>query len=648
DPVRSEPSWSLSGEGTRTYLGSAASGAGDVNGDGYADFLIGSSGFDDERGRTQMFLGSSGGPVLDWTEDGMFPGGLWGERAAGAGDVNGDGFDDVIVSAIWATDGEVEEGSVSVYHGSATGLADAPAWQIEGNVEYLNLGSWVSSAGDVNGDGFGDVLVGADGHSDPVKAQGAWYVYLGSANGLAADPAWMIFGEDEYDFYGRGPAAAGDVNGDGYGDVVLANPNADVAFGDQGRVLLFLGGPAGLATEAAWTDVGQESASQVFWGRGLAVGDVTGDGYDDVVVGGGETNDGGNPGRLELFLGTADGLEEEALWHSVQPDVYNFGDGAAIGDVDGDGYADIVASAPYAVASVPGWIFVFRGDSFAPGLADWSFSETQAYSGFGYDPAVVGDVDGDGAAELLIGEPGFDGAWVDMGRARMFPGIPDRDGDGVEDAMDNCASVANPQQANSDGDRAGDACDCAPEDQTAIALPGEVSGLEVLSGLVLWEEETSAAGSGTVYDVLGGLVSQLRGAGTFEGVRCAGIGIGSTLIADPTSLPPLGNGFYVLVRARNACGPGTFGDSSGVPDPRDALDSAGTCPAAVARSPFSEVAGSRSARFCSHDSGGMKVGELPDGGAPPGWGGVSYSDRRSCRSSSAYHSRISGLSDSRR
>jgi hypothetical protein len=149
---------------------------------------------------------------------------------------------------------------------------------------------------------------------------------------------------------------------------------------------------------------------------------------------------------------------------------------------------------------------------------------------------------------------------------------PDPDGDGKVGGFDNCRATANPDQANGDGDVAGDVCDCASGDATAWSAPKVVTGLG-LSGSgttsLTWDDQSEAVGPGVRYDVATGDVGTLRSTGSFSGATC---------LESQTSLPstsdgrPLGagSGFWYLVRARNACGIGTYGAAG--------LDAASPCP----------------------------------------------------------------------
>jgi hypothetical protein len=225
-----------------------------------------------------------------------------------AGDINGDGYADVIVGAILYDNGELNEGMAFVYHGSAAGLAGSPhagpgdaAWTAESDQAGAQFGCSVAPAGDVNGDGYADVIVGAyrydngspwAGGSD----QGRALVYHGAATGLVATPAWTFSVAGGGSLFGGSVAPAGDVNGDGYADVIVGALAMGTLQSDEGRAFVYHGSAAGLAATIAWVAESDQIAGYL----GVSVstaGDVNGDGYADVIVGAhgydnGETDEG--------------------------------------------------------------------------------------------------------------------------------------------------------------------------------------------------------------------------------------------------------------------------------------------------------------------------------------------------------------------
>jgi hypothetical protein len=136
--------------------------------------------------------------------------------------VNGDSYSDVIVGALQYDDGQSQEGAAFVYVGSAGGLATSPAWTQEGNQAGAFFGCSVATAGDVNGDGFSDIIVGAMLYDNGQTNEGRAFVYHGSATGVATAAAWAAESDQTNAYFGYSAATAGDVNGDGFSDVIVS------------------------------------------------------------------------------------------------------------------------------------------------------------------------------------------------------------------------------------------------------------------------------------------------------------------------------------------------------------------------------------------------------------------------------------------
>ncbi len=419
------PAWMTEGNQVLCQFGASLSAAGDVNGDGFSDVIIGAPLFDNgqnDEGRAFVYHGSAGGlgGVPAWTSEGQQNGAQFAVAVAMAGDVNGDGFSDVIVGAPGFDNGEADEGRGFVYHGSSTGLAFAAAWTIEPNQIGAALGASVSTAGDVNGDGYSDVLLGATHFDNSHVNEGGAFVYLGAASGLATVAAWTAESNQAEARLGSSVSMAGDVNGDGYADVVVGAPFYDGGAIDNGRAYVYLGAAGGLELAPAWTDFG--FAASTFGSSVRTAGDVNGDGFSDVIVGA-PTYGTLEPseGRAHVYHGAANTLAPFAAWQAsdlVQSG--EFGTSVALaGDVNGDGYADVIVGAPYQTnpAGFEGAAFVYYGtDAGLPTNPDWTAESDQMIAQFGYSVASAGDVNGDGFADVIIGAPlhtnqlAFDGA----------------------------------------------------------------------------------------------------------------------------------------------------------------------------------------------------------------------------------------------
>ena len=178
----------------------SAASAGDVNADGYSDLIVGAAGWNDlyeTEGKAFLYLGSPSGvpsdPSVSIGNPEHDPGGYFGQSVGVAGDVDGDGYADVVVGAPQQGDG----GCAFLYAGGPTGLAASPSARLE-DPEALGGGmGWsVSSAGDVNGDGYADVIVGAWGRDAGALDEGGAFVFLGGPSGIDPIPTVILDNPD--------------------------------------------------------------------------------------------------------------------------------------------------------------------------------------------------------------------------------------------------------------------------------------------------------------------------------------------------------------------------------------------------------------------------------------------------------------------
>ena len=432
DPLSTGWAWTGVGGQANVYYGAPVATAGDVNGDGYSDVIVGASFYDNgqtDEGRAVLYLGSASGPgtIANWTAESNQGNAHFGYPVATAGDVNGDGYADVLVGANGYSNTLSGAGRAYLYLGSASGLATTPAWTADGDQEGAGFGIWAATAGDVNGDGYSDVVVGAWLYDNSELDAGRAYLYLGSASGLATTPAWTADGDQPGAEFGFPITTAGDVNGDGYADVIAGASLYDNGQPDEGRAYLYLGSASGLATTPVWT-VESNQASAQFGNSVSTAGDVNGDGFADLAVGARYYDNGqSNEGRAFVYLGSAVGPGTIATW-TAECDQANAHFGftvATAGDVNGDGYADVIVGAElYSFGQASeGRAFVYLGS--AAGLATapvWTAESDQAGAQFGQVVAAAGDVNGDGYSDVIVGAPNYDNVHFDEGRAYLYLG----------------------------------------------------------------------------------------------------------------------------------------------------------------------------------------------------------------------------------
>jgi FG-GAP repeat/Secretion system C-terminal sorting domain/FG-GAP-like repeat len=416
---------------TSAYMGGSVSSAGDVNGDGYSDVIVGAFQYDNgnlEEGAVFIYHGSALGinATVQRQLEGNQDVALFGTSVACAGDVNGDGYSDVIIGAQLFDNGQTDEGAAFVYFGSNTGVGTTIQAQLEINQANARMGWAVSSAGDVNGDGYSDIISGAYFYDNGQTDEGGSFVYHGGADGvnpvasalLEIDQAFAIFGNS---------ASAGDVNGDGYGDILVGAGNYDNGEINEGGIFIYYGSASGInTTPAAIIESNQAGASM---GNSVAsAGDVNGDGYSDIVAGAfnydnGETDE----GRVYVFHGSAAGINTTpaVIIESNQAGASMGNSVASAGDVNGDGYSDIVAGAfNYDNGETDeGRVYVFHGS--AAGINSTpavTMESNQALANMGYSVASGGDVNGDGYSDIVAGAFNYDNGETNEGRVYVFHG----------------------------------------------------------------------------------------------------------------------------------------------------------------------------------------------------------------------------------
>jgi hypothetical protein len=422
-----EPGFTAVGGQALDFLGLCVSGAGDVNRDGFDDILIGQFSSVPERndkGRAYVCYGSAAGidAATSWSVEGNETLSGFGNGVSRAGDVNRDGFDDVIVGAY----SEGGNGRAYVYLGGASGLTTAPAWSDEGGHAGSQFGYSVAGAGDVNGDGFDDVIVGEPSYFG-VHGGGAGRaaVYLGRASGVTSASAWAAEGAAAFEQFGWSVARAGDINHDGFDDVVVGSPRymnpRDPLV--EGRVSVFLGGASGLPTSPSTTIEFHGFQSKFGWSVASA-GDVNGDGFDDVLVGAPDfTDDQDEEGRAYLYLGGASGLATSPTW-TVDGNAEEVRLGmsvASAGDINRDGLADVIIGVPEYGA---GRVDVFFGStSTLAAVPDWTYEARRTLGALGRSVAPAGDINGDGLPDVIIGDPSYTDPYSNQGAAFVFLGI---------------------------------------------------------------------------------------------------------------------------------------------------------------------------------------------------------------------------------
>ena len=443
--VDSSTTWVGQGSDTNEWYGGAVAIA-DLNGDGYGDTVVGAPDYDvgqTSEGRILVYMGSAAGPdavaSLDWESDQSYA--ALGSSVAGAGDVDLDGYDDLVVGARSSSSGSTA-GRAWLLYGGVSGVSDTNADYVGPTTDKdAYFGAAVDGAGDVNGDGYADIIAGAYGYDVSSSNEGAAYVYAGTITGLSTDPLWTLEGSESGANLGYAVAGLGDLNNDGYDDILVGAPNADGIGTNSGQVYLYLGTSTGPATTATWTGDG-EAAGDGFGQSIAALGDLNGDGYADFAVGAPDydVSTSGAEGAVYIYLGNSSGSPTLSQRLDGATADASFGSSVSGGqDFDGDGYTDLLIGSPSYDDG-----YTLQGAAFAhygtisgfSSAAYWSTTPTHTYA-YGGASVAMGDVDADGLADALVGVPGANvSSSGHEGEAWYFLGISaDADGDGYQDLI---------------------------------------------------------------------------------------------------------------------------------------------------------------------------------------------------------------------
>lgn len=442
----------------------------DISGDGKSDIVIGAPKVNDTGAvyvfysDFMNFTGSDTSTTdADDTFSGRSAGDQFGYDTAIAGDINGDGYADIIVGSPYADIGLANSGSVYIYFGGPPSSMDSDAdITITGASSGDFLDVSVSPAGDVNDDGFDDIIIGLPKrYKGKAPYSGSAYIFFGgpiignkdSYPELSIDDADIILvGEDSYESFGYAVSMAGDFNNDGFGDVIVGAPLSNGGGIASGRAYLYFGGISmGSMPELKIT--GSTSHEQAGYSVGSG-GDINGDGYDDIIIGvpyaktdniprgkayiiyGGEYTESkinlANTGASVTMISSS--MNREHLGYSV----------STAGDVNDDGYDDIIvgsrymgieciepAQDGYCKKYFPGNAYLFLGGPSMNTTADLIFTGENQEDRFGAPVACAGDVNGDGYSDMLVGAYLADNDESNNGKTYLFLGNSDNIADAI-------------------------------------------------------------------------------------------------------------------------------------------------------------------------------------------------------------------------
>lgn len=379
-------------------FGGSVADAGDIDGDGYSDIIVGKS---DHKigglkvGTAAVISGATNRVIRRWY--GTIDGARFGGGVHGIGDINADGYPDVLITATFqASGGMTRNGSVYLYSGFDGSLL----LNLHGPNSYGDFGSTVAAVGDIDGDGHDDFMVGARyAGTGSMWRNGRAFLYSGQNGQLIHE--WS--GESDSDIFGSALACAGDINQDGVPDLIIGGPRANASAFWAGSAYVFSGVDGSLLLRID----GEYQGDQ--FGSGVAgLGDINADGIPDFAIGAswGDPLGRRDAGRIYAVSG-ADGSLIYRLLGEASGDEFGSRMKAAA-DFDGDGISDLLVGIYLADPDgirAAGSAYLYSGAGGGL-ILKWNGQKEYDYLGIG----MVGtsDLNGDGSPEFIVGAPGVD------------------------------------------------------------------------------------------------------------------------------------------------------------------------------------------------------------------------------------------------
>ena len=380
-------------------LGASVISAKNMNGNNADGIIISAPGSSTgtEIGRVYVYFGSDLTKSPDLTLTGSANGGCFGYSMA-VGDVNGDGYSDIIIGEPYNNEAGTKAGKVYVYFGGPT-LTNYPNITIKGQAAGDMFGYSVTCR-DINNDNRDDIIIGAPYNSSAGMNAGKVYVYFGSDNiNTIAD--LTMTGAAPSDLFGYSIASASNIDGNGDNGIIVGAPGLPANTDRPGKAYVYFGGsPVNNVADVIMT--GQVNGD--LFGCSVSAGDFNGDGSDDVIVGA-EKNGAAAAaaGRAYIYYGGKNMTNTPILTMTGEAANDRFGHlVTCVGDINGDGYSDVIVDSPNNTDAT-GKAYIYFGGLFMDNTADAAIKGESVGDNFGSSFASAGDIDKDGIDEIIMG-----------------------------------------------------------------------------------------------------------------------------------------------------------------------------------------------------------------------------------------------------
>ncbi len=464
DPVMTTAVVTWTGASVVDALGTSVT-TGDFNNDGKADVAIGAPGKNAGVGAAYVYYGTSTVPNTSPDVTLTVPSGAgYFGSSLDTGDLNRDGYDDLVIGAPNSTTSGANDGAVWIWHGSSSGISAGMSQKLTGSLVASTFFGTSVACGDANGDGYSDVVSGEYGYN---SSQGRAWVFSGSSSGASTTVLRILSGTNTGMQFGWVVSAGGSEGPDTYSEIAIGAP----AFSSsRGRSLLYEGASDFFTGNPPAPEDRTGTTAGHYYGSSVNIeGSYNGDSYADLIVGAPYPS-----GAGLVYIYTSDGTDVPTSSTAnlvAGTSGTSFGASLAyVADTDDDGYNELLIGSWVLLSA--GEASLYDGSSVGPSISTLSNTFTGAGTDMMGTGLGSGDVNGDGNADVILGSPG---ANTVAGEAILVLGGSDNDGDGyvtngggyLEDCDDidnavNPAAVEICDPANIDEN-----CDGIADDTTA-------------------------------------------------------------------------------------------------------------------------------------------------------------------------------------